>query len=92
MLADLKQMEDLQRAKPENPFFTLTIATAHREAWLRILNVARLSLVEAHQLSDEEISGAVLPDLTESRGQVMVQMQLFSMLQQCLVEAEEEAM
>ena len=92
VLADLEQMKRLQLSQPENLFFTLTIRKAHREAWLRILNVARLSLAAEHQLSDEEISGELLSQLTTPRGQVMLQMQFFSMLQQCLVEAESETM
>jgi hypothetical protein len=66
------------------------IPTSHLEAWLRILNAARLSLAARHRLNDQEISGeSGIPDLDTERGKAILQLQLFTMLQQVLVEIEQ---
>lgn len=90
VLTDLEKMKQEQLRGPKDALGRLLIPVAHREAWLRILNVARLSLAARHRLNDQEISGEVAPDLNTERGKALLQLQLFSMLQQVLVEAELE--
>ncbi len=90
VLTDLENMKREQLNAPGHQLGRLLIPVAHREAWLRILNVARLSLAARHRLHDQEISGEVAPDLNTERGKVLLQLQLFSMIQQVLVEIELE--
>lgn len=89
-LTDLESMKREQLKNSEENLATLLIPAAHREAWLRILNVARLSLAARHRLTEEEISGVNPPDLNDERGKIVLQLQLFSLLQQVLVEMELE--
>lgn len=88
VLADLENMKREQLKNSSESLASLLIPVAHREAWLRILNVARLSLAARHRLKEEEISGEVAPDLNTERGKILLQLQLFSMMQQVLVEIE----
>lgn len=88
VLIDLENMKREQLQSSQEP--RLLIPADHREAWLRILNVARLSLAARHRLHDQEISGEITPDLNTERGKALLQLQLFSMMQQVLVEMELE--
>ncbi|MBX9578211.1 MAG: hypothetical protein K2W97_07025 [Chthoniobacterales bacterium] len=88
VITDLENMKREQLHGSQDRLATLLIPAAHREAWLRILNVARLSLAARHRLHDQEISGEVVPDLNTERGKALLQLQLFSMIQQVLVEVE----
>ncbi|MBM3856678.1 MAG: hypothetical protein FJ390_01785 [Verrucomicrobia bacterium] len=90
VLIDLENMKREQLKNPDKSSAKLLIPAAHREAWLRILNVARLSFAARHRLTEEEISGTQAPDLNAERGRVLLQLQLFSLLQQVLVEMEVE--
>ena len=88
VLTDLEKMKREQLNGLNDDLATLLIPEAHREAWLRTLNVARLSLTARHRLHDQEIDGGVTPDLNTERGKAMLQLQFFSLLQQVLVEIE----
>jgi hypothetical protein len=90
VLTDLEKMKREQLHGPQDALARVVIPAAHREAWLRILNVARLCIAARHRLDDEEISGASMPDLNTERGRAALQLQLFSMIQQVLVEVELE--
>ena len=90
VITDLENMKREQLHGSQDRLATLLIPVAHREAWLRILNIARLSLAARHRLHDQEISGEVVPDLNNERGKALLQLQLFSMIQQVLVEIELE--
>jgi len=90
VLTDLENMKREQLKNLDENLVNLLIPAAHREAWLRILNVARLSLAAHHRLTEEEISGSIIPDLNTERGKILLQLQLFSLLQQVLVEMELE--
>lgn len=88
VLTDLEIMKRGQLTHPPESLATIVIPLVHREAWLRILNVARLSLAARHRLTEEEISGNTPPDLNSERGKACLQLQLFSLIQQVLVEME----
>ncbi len=90
VLTDLEKMKREQLQNPDAALLRLLIPASHREAWLRILNVARLSLAARNRLTEEEISSNDAPDLSNERGKIILQLQLFSLLQQVLVEIESE--
>ena len=89
-ITDLENMKREQLYGSKDALGRLLIPVAHREAWLRILNVARLSLAARHRLHDQEIGGEIAPDLNTELGKAILQLQLFSMIQQVLVEVELE--
>jgi hypothetical protein len=90
VLTDLEIMKREQFQSQHRNLGRLLIPTSHLEAWLRILNAARLSLAARHRLNDQEISGeSGIPDLDTERGKAILQLQLFTMLQQVLVEIEQ---
>ena len=89
VLSDLDRMDQEQRLRP-NDFFTLKIPLTHREAWLRMLSMVRLSLAAEHRLYHEKIEEARAPSIETSLGRAVIQMQLFAVVQQCLIEAEEK--
>ena len=88
VIIDLENMKREQLYGSKDAIGRLLIPVAHREAWLRILNVARLSLAARHRLHDQEIGAEIVPDLHTERGKAILQFQLFSMIQQMLVEVE----
>ena len=89
VLSDLDRMDQEQRLCP-NDFFTLKIPLTHREAWLRMLSMVRLSLTAEHRLDHEKMEEETTPSLETALGRAEIQMQLFAVVQQCLIEAEEE--
>lgn len=92
VLIDLERMKQEQLCSSKDALAKLLIPKIHREAWLRILNVARLSLAARYRLCDEEISGETAPDLKTERGKALLQLQFFSLLQQVLVETESQVL
>lgn len=90
VIMDLERMKKEQLQTGESAGARLLIPALHREAWLRILNVRRLSLAAEHQLTEEEINGQVTPDIYTEKGKILVQLQVFSLIQQSLVEVELE--
>ncbi|MFI0348210.1 MAG: hypothetical protein ACH346_05510 [Chthoniobacterales bacterium] len=90
VISDLSKMECSSAHAPEKQLFALTIPKDHREAWLRMLNVARLSLAAKHQFSSQEINEQKICSVSLPRREALLQMQLFSMMQQCLIEVEED--
>jgi len=91
VLSDLDRMDQEQRVHSQD-LFTLKIPFAHREAWLRLLSIVRLSLAAEHHLDHENYEEESKPSLENAVGQAVIQMQLFAVIQQCLIEAEEEKM
>lgn len=90
VLTDLEKMKCEQLHHSSESLARLSIPIAHREPWLRILNVARLSLAARHRMTEEEISVSTSPNLNTERGKARLQLHLFSLIQQVLVEMESE--
>lgn len=84
----LKDLASLQKQEPEDRLYTLTIPLAHRDAWLRMLSMVRLSLTSHYNFCDEEFQKKDPSSLFTPRGKALLQMELFAVIQQCLIEAE----
>lgn len=65
----------------------LVIPADHLDAWLNVLNQARLITVEANHLSESDLDNGGVPDLTTHRGMALLRLQFYAHLQELLVEA-----
>lgn len=88
VMSDLKKLEHSIKSHSQEKYFVLTIPSAHREAWLRMLNIVRLSLAAEHCFSDQEMQETSSFDVTSPRGKAFLQFRIFSILQQYLIEVE----
>lgn len=85
-------IEDLARLKErkgKNPSWSLEIPQAHSDAWLTTLNTHRLALVSEYQLTEQDLSEKVEPDFSTERGFVMMQVNFFAFMQECLIRGME---
>ncbi len=79
--ADLRRLE-----QNEDQFFEFTIPNQHAEAWLNVLNQARLTLATDAGYEDEMPEESAAPDLLTESGVRSFQLNLYAFMQQCLVE------
>ncbi|HEY8901819.1 MAG TPA: DUF2017 family protein [Chthoniobacterales bacterium] len=78
--ADLKSLT----AKKDN--FELTIPAKHADAWLNVLNQARLALAAEIGFDEKLLGSPEAPDLASERGLVAFRINLYAFMQQCLIE------
>jgi hypothetical protein len=79
--ADLRRLH--QR---DGQFFEFVIPNQHAEAWLNVLNQARLTLAADAGYSDAIPNENEAPDLLSEHGVKTFQLNLYAFMQQCLVE------
>ncbi len=78
---------DLRRlSQGEDQFFEFTIPNQHAEAWLNVLNQARLTLATDAGYQDAIPNEDAPPDLLSEHGVRTFQLNLYAFMQQCLVE------
>ena len=65
----------------------LVIPADHVDAWINVLNQARLITVEMNNLSEEDLDDRGLPDLATHRGMALLRLHFYAHLQELLVEA-----
>lgn len=63
------------------------IPGAHIDAWLNVLNQARLVIVEENGFGEHDLSGEESPDLSTRRGLSLLKVHFYAHLQELLVEA-----
>ncbi|MDH4470542.1 MAG: hypothetical protein QE493_06190 [Verrucomicrobiae bacterium] len=78
----------LQNSSSHDGDHTLAIPLAHRDAWLRMLSTVRLLLSSRHEIDGQEIQEKDLLKISAPQKKALLQMELFAVIQQCLVEAE----
>ncbi len=85
VLLDLKA---LSHSSSPNGHYTLIIPPEHRDAWLRTLSIIRLLLFSRHGIKGEKREEEDLEKLSVLQRRVLLQLELFALIQQCLLEAE----
>jgi hypothetical protein len=65
----------------------IVIRAGHLDAWLNVLNQARLITVEIHRLEDRDLEQRDPPDLTTQKGVALLRVHFYAHLQELLVEA-----
>lgn len=78
--ADLKGMEE------SGDTFTLTIPMNHADAWLNLLNQARLVLAADLGFNEKILTSPEPPDLGTDVGMAVFRINLYAFMQQCLIE------
>ena len=84
----LSDLAVLQQGDPSDHTRSFTIPLTHRDAWLRMLSMVRLSLASQHHIAEEEFQKKDPTSLTELQQKALLQMEIFAVMQQCLIEAE----
>lgn len=83
VIADLKTLVE------KKDTFELTIPLKHADAWLNVLNQARLALASDLGFDEELLSSTEPPDLVSDRGLTAFRINLYAFMQQCLIEQME---
>lgn len=89
--ADLEALKEEGRRTPakgksaKQATWSLEIPRDHSEAWLTTLNALRLALAEEHGLTEADLSGNQEPDFSSERGIVLMQVNFFAFVQECLL-------
>ncbi|MBE2180558.1 MAG: hypothetical protein IAE97_08815 [Chthoniobacterales bacterium] len=65
----------------------LIIPADHLDAWLNVLNQARLITVEANGLDEADLDNREFPDLATHRGMALLRTHFYAHLQELMVEA-----
>lgn len=65
----------------------LVIPAAHLDAWLNVLNQARLIIVVENKFGEPDLGHCELPDLATRRGLALLKVHFYAHLQELLVEA-----
>jgi hypothetical protein len=78
--ADLKSLIEKKDA------FEITIPLKHADAWLNVLNQARLALAASLGFDEQLLSSTEPPDLVSNRGLTVFRINLYAFMQQCLIE------
>ncbi len=68
----------------------LVIPRRNLDAWLNVLNQARLIIAEQNRFQDTDLDHRRAPDLTTRRGMDLLRMHFYAHLQEMLVEAGTE--
>jgi hypothetical protein len=66
--------------------FELTIPLQHADAWLNVLNQARLALAADLGFDEKLLASSEPPDLSDERGLALFRINLYAFMQQCLIE------
>lgn len=83
VIADLKGLVE----KGES--FEFTIPVKHMEAWINVLNQARLALAADLGFDEKLLSSSEPPDLASPHGLAAFRINLYAFMQQCLIERME---
>jgi hypothetical protein len=81
--------EDLAQIKERRGFATLSIPLAHADAWLNVLNQARLVLATRHEFTDVELLQYEPPVIFSRRDLALLQINFYAAIQERLIEALE---
>jgi Domain of unknown function (DUF2017) len=81
--------DDLTQIKERRGFATLSIPLAHAEAWLNVLNQARLVLAALYEFTDAELLRYEPPVLFSRRDLALLQINFYAAIQERLIEALE---
>ncbi len=77
---------DLRRFTATEDDAELTIPFKHADAWLNVLNQARLALAASVSFDEEALESGEMPDLLTERGVVIFRINLYAFMQQCLID------
>jgi hypothetical protein len=78
---------DLQSLGPNGQGNEVIIPALHLDAWLNVLNQARLVIVEENQLAESDLDHREPPDLATRRGLSLLKIHFYAHLQELLIEA-----
>lgn len=79
--------EGLASLEPRGGEFHLTILAAGFDAWLNVLNQARLTIAEREGFGEEDLNHEAFPDISTPRGMDLLRMQFYAHLQEMLLGA-----
>lgn len=77
---------DLRRFVDDGAGGDLRIPTKHADAWLNVLNQARLALAASIAFDEDALESGEIPDLLTERGLIIFRINLYAFMQQCLVD------
>ncbi|HVE15696.1 MAG TPA: DUF2017 family protein [Chthoniobacterales bacterium] len=77
---------DLKNLIEKDEAFEISIPLKHADAWLNVLNQARIALASDLGFDDEMLSSTEPPDLVSDRGLTAFRINLYAFMQQCLIE------
>jgi hypothetical protein len=77
---------DLKSLTQKEDEFEFTIPAKHAEAWLNVLNQARLALAADLDFDEHALGSNEPPDLASERGLTAFRINLYAFMQQCLIE------
>ncbi len=80
---------DLKNLVAKKDLFELTIPAKHADAWINVLNQARLALAADLGFDENLLSASETPDLASERGLAAFRINLYAFMQQCLIEQME---
>jgi hypothetical protein len=81
--ADIKAMTE------KKDLFELVIPAKHFDAWLNVLNQARLALAADIGFDEKLLASTEAPDLGSDLGLTIFRINLYAFMQQCLIEQME---
>jgi hypothetical protein len=79
--ADLKSLVERKSGA-----FELSIPLKHTDAWLNVLNQARLALGAELGFDEKLLAAPESPDLPNERGLTLFRINLYAFMQECLIE------
>ncbi|MDD5199640.1 MAG: DUF2017 family protein [Terrimicrobiaceae bacterium] len=80
---------DLKSLVQRKDTFEITIPLKHADAWLNVLNQARLALAADLGFNESALGATEPPDLSNERGMNIFRVNLYAFMQQCLIEQME---
>ncbi|MBW0000955.1 MAG: DUF2017 family protein [Verrucomicrobia bacterium] len=81
--------EDLALIRERRGFATLSLPLAHADAWLNVLNQARLVLATRYEFTDTELLQYEPPVIFSRRDLALLQINFYAAIQERLIEALE---
>lgn len=81
VLRDIAPLENGRRSGK------VVIPQGHLDAWINVLNQARLVTVESHGLTERDLERREPPDLTNPQGLALLRVHFYAHVQELLVEA-----
>lgn len=82
--------KDIGGLKPSHGELRVIVPTAHGEAWLNVLNQARLIIAEKNGFTERDFQHRELPDFSTQRGMDLLRMDFYAHMQMLILEALEE--
>jgi hypothetical protein len=76
---------DLRQLEGPGPLRVLRLQIRHLEAWIHGLNQARLALAARHELTDEEMADAAIPE-APARAAALFHIRYYALLMDCFLE------